>query len=103
NPNNQPIEQTVLTNATNSIGKPILILETGEHYENGFGSNDPWYTPPTQQSQNQFLLDLRSVVVALPNNLGMGVAYWDAAGVTLLIWRGGLVKRVILPDAFYGW
>src|SRR5208283_1625259 len=73
NPNNQPIEQTVLTNAANSIGKPILILETGEHYENGFGSNDPWYTPPTQQSQNQFLLDLRAVLAALPNNLGMGV------------------------------
>ncbi len=103
NPSNQPIEQDVLTNAANSIGKPILILETGEHYENGFGSNDPWYTPPTQLSQNQFLLDLRAVVVALPNNLGMGVAYWDAAGVNVPNSSGGFVSGDNLPDAFYSW
>ena len=103
NPSNQPIEQEVLTNAANSIGKPILILETGEHYENGFGSNDPWYTPPTQQSQNQFLLDLRGVVAALPNNLGMGVAYWDATGVNVPNSSGGFVSGDNLPDAFYSW
>jgi len=103
NPSSQPIEQEVLTNAANSIGKPILILETGEHYENGFGSNDPWYTPPTEQSQNQFLLDLRGVVAALPNNLGMGVAYWDAAGVNVPNSSGGFVNGDNLPDAIYGW
>jgi arabinogalactan endo-1,4-beta-galactosidase len=103
NPNNQPIEQDVLTNAANSIGKPILILETGEHYENGFGSNDPWYTPPTQQSQNQFLLDLRGVMAALPNHLGMGIAYWDATGVNVPSLSGGFVNGNNLPDAIYGW
>jgi len=103
NPNNQPVEQDVLVNAATSIGKPILILETGEHYENGFGSNDPWYTPPSPQLQNQFLLDLRTVVTALPNNLAMGVAYWDAAGVNVPNLSGGFVNSDNLPDAFYGW
>ncbi len=103
NPNNQPVEQDVLINAANSIGKPILILETGEHYENGFDSNDPWYYPPTTQTQNQFLLDLRTVVTALPNNLAMGVAYWDAVGVNVPNSSGGFVNSDNLPDAFYGW
>ncbi len=103
NPSNQPIEQNVLNTAATSIGKPILILETGEHYENGFGSNDPWYTPPTQQSQNQFLLDLRSVVTAIPNHLGMGIAYWDATGVNVPSLSGGFVNGDNLPDAIYGW
>ena len=103
NPDSQPVEQTVLVNAANSIGKPILILETGEHCENGFGSNDPWYSPPTQQSQNQFLLDLRTVVTSLPNNLAMGIAYWDAEGVNVPNSSGGFVNSDNLPDAFYGW
>lgn len=103
NPNNQPVEQDVLINAANSIGKPILILETGEHYENGFGSNDPWYYPPSQQMQNQFLLDLRTVVTALPNNLAMGIAYWDAAGVNIPNSSGGFINGDNLPDAVYGW
>ncbi len=103
NPSSQPIEQEVLTNAANSIGKPILILETGEHYENGFDSNDPWYTPPTQQTQNQFLLDLRGVVAGLPNNLGMGVAYWDATGVNVPNSSGATVNGDNLPDAIYVW
>lgn len=103
NPNNQPVEQDVLVNAANSIGKPILILETGEHYENGFGSNDPWYYPPSTQAQNQFLLDLRTVVTALPNSLAMGVAYWDAVGVNVPNSSGGFVNGDNLPDAFYGW
>src|SRR5258708_9995397 len=46
NPNSQPVEQVVLTNAANTIGKPIFIIEAGEHYENGFQANDPWYSPP---------------------------------------------------------
>lgn len=103
NPNNKPVEQVVLANAANTIGKPILILETGEHYENGFGSNDPWYTPPTPQSQNQFLLDLRGVVTALPNHLAMGVAYWDAAGVNVPNLSGGFINGDNQADAIYAW
>ncbi|MGB7846422.1 MAG: hypothetical protein WBL63_12465 [Candidatus Acidiferrum sp.] len=64
NPGGKPIEENPLIAAANNIGKPILILETGEHYENGFQSNDPWYTPTSTQLQNQFLLDLRTVVTA---------------------------------------
>ena len=83
NPNGKPIEQQVLTNAANSIAKPIFIIETGEHYENGFDANDPWYTPPSQALQRQFLLDLQAVEKGLPNHLGMGIEYWDPAGVTI--------------------
>src|SRR5450755_312189 len=36
NSTNQPIEQNVLTTAATTIVKPIFIIETGEHYENGF-------------------------------------------------------------------
>jgi len=106
NPAKQPVEQTVLTNAANTIGKPILILETGEHYENGFGSNDPWYNPPSQTSQSQFLSDLRGVLQGssgLPNNLGMGLAYWDPAGVNIPKPGGGFFNGDNQADAIYIW
>ena len=83
NPGAKPVEQQVLTNAANNIGKPIFILETGEHYENGFDANDPWYAPPSPSLQRQFLLDLQSVEKGLPNYLGMGIEYWDPAGVNI--------------------
>jgi arabinogalactan endo-1,4-beta-galactosidase len=82
NPSNQPVEETTLVNAANAIGKPIFIIETAEHYENGFDSNDPWY-PPTRAGQRQFLIDLDSVLKNLPNHLGMGLEYWDPAGVNI--------------------
>jgi len=103
NPGNKPIEQEVLINAANNIGKPIFIVESGEHYENGFDSNDPWYAPPTPALQRQFLLDLESVEKGLPNNLGMGVAYWDPAGVNIPNSSGGFVNGDNLPDATYIW
>ena len=82
NPNNKPIEQTALTNAANSIAKPIFLIEIGEHYENGFDANDPWYAP-TLVGQRQFVLDLQSVLKGLPNNLAMGFEYWDAEGTNI--------------------
>src|SRR5882757_5762491 len=104
NPGNQPIEQNVLTAAANAIGKPIFIIEAGEHYENGFLSNDPWYTPPSPALQAQFLRDLRSVQEALPNNLGLGIAYWDPAGVNIPRPGGGLFNGgTNLADAIYIW
>jgi arabinogalactan endo-1,4-beta-galactosidase len=104
NPSNQPVEQDVVVTAANSIGKPIFIIEAGEHYENGFDSNDPWYSPPTTATQAQFLTDLQTVLEALPNNLGMGVAYWDPAGVNLPRVNGGYFNGgTNLPDAIYVW
>ncbi|MGC1521241.1 MAG: glycosyl hydrolase 53 family protein [Steroidobacteraceae bacterium] len=87
NPFNKPVEQDVLLNAANQLGKPIFIIETGEHYENGFNANDPWY-PPSVANQRQFLLDLQGVVKGVPNQLGMGVEYWDPAGVNILAFGG---------------
>ncbi len=104
NPNNQPVEQNVLTTAATSIGKPIFTIEAGEHYENGFQSNDPWYAPPSPANQAQFLLDLLAVQKALPNNLGMGLAYWDPAGVNIPRLSGGLFNGgTNQPDAIYIW
>jgi arabinogalactan endo-1,4-beta-galactosidase len=101
NPGNKPVEQDVLTTAANNIGKPIFIIETAEHYENGFQANDPWYSPPTETSQTQFLLDLQGVQQGLPNNLGMGIAYWDPAGVNIPNLSGGFFNGDNLPDAIF--
>jgi arabinogalactan endo-1,4-beta-galactosidase len=103
NPKGQPVEQQVLIDAANNMGKPIFIIETGEHYENGFDANDPWYAPPTEALQRQFLLDLQSVVDALPNNLGMGMEYWDPAGVNIPNGGGGFINGDNLQNAIYVW
>lgn len=103
NPGNKPVEQDVLVSAANNLGKPIFIIETAEHYENGFQSNDPWYAPPSIPLQRQFLLDLQGVEKNLPNNLGMGMAYWDPAGVNIPLLTGGFLNGDNLPDAIYIW
>jgi arabinogalactan endo-1,4-beta-galactosidase len=103
NPGGKPIEQEALVNAANNIAKPIFIVETGEHYENGFDANDPWYAPPTQTLQRQFLLDLQSVQKSLPNNLGLGIEYWDPAGVNIPGASGGFINGNNLPNAIYTW
>jgi arabinogalactan endo-1,4-beta-galactosidase len=104
NPNHQPVEQDVLVAAATNIGKPIFIIETGEHYENGFDTDDLWYGPPSPTLQAQFLLDLQRVQKALPHNLGMGFEYWNAAGVNLPRLGGGWFNGgTDLPDAIYVW
>jgi arabinogalactan endo-1,4-beta-galactosidase len=103
NPGGKPIEQEVLVNAANNIGKPIFIVETGEHYENGFNANDPWYAPPTQALQRQFLLDLQSVQKNLPNHLGLGMEYWDPAGVNIPGTSGGFINGDNQANAIYTW
>jgi arabinogalactan endo-1,4-beta-galactosidase len=103
NPGNEPVEQDVLVTASNNIGKPIFIIETGEHYENGYQSNDPWYAPPSIAEQQQFLLDLQAVQEGLPNNLGMGVEYWDPAGVNIPSLSGGFINGDNLANAIFVW
>jgi len=103
NPENQPVEQDVLVAASNNIGKPIFIIETGEHYENGYQSNDPWYSPPSIAEQQQFLLDLQSVQEGLPNNLGMGIEYWDPAGVNIPSSSGGFINGDNQANAIFIW
>jgi hypothetical protein len=44
------------------------------------------------------------VLQGLPNNLGMGVAYWDPAGVNIPRLNGGYFNGgADLPDAIYVW
>jgi hypothetical protein len=93
----------VLVNAVNNLGKPVFIIEAGEHYESGFDGNDPWYAPPSRALQRQFLLDLQAVQQGLPNHLGMGIAYWDPAGVNIPGGSGGFLNGDNLPNAIYTW
>ena len=102
NPNNQPVEQSVLNAAATSIGKPIFLIEVGEHYESGFDSNDPWY-PATVAGQRQFLIDVGGVLKTLPNNLGMGLDYWDAEGVNTSKPGGGFTNGDGSTDGTYVW
>jgi arabinogalactan endo-1,4-beta-galactosidase len=103
NPGNKPVEADVLINAANNLAKPIFIIEAGEHYENGFDANDPWYSPPTMALQRQFLIDLDGVVKSLPSNLGMGIEYWDATGVNVPTASGSYVNGDNKSDAIYVW
>jgi len=103
NPGNKSVEQDVLINAANNLGKPIFIIEAGEHYESGFDANDPWYSPPTKSAQRQFLIDLDGVVHSLPSNLGMGIEYWDATGVNVPTSSGSYVNGDNKADAIYVW
>ena len=96
------MEQDVLNAAATNLGKPIFIIEAGEHYENGFQSNDPWYAP-TKTEQRQFLIDLEGVVKSAPNNLGMGIEYWDATGVNVPTNSGSYVNGDNKADAIYVW
>jgi len=102
NPGDKPVEETALIDAANSFGKPIFLIETGEHYENGFDANDPWY-PATVDGQRQFLIDLNSVVKALPDNLGMGIEYWDPEGVNIPKSGGGFTNGDGQPNAVFTW
>jgi arabinogalactan endo-1,4-beta-galactosidase len=102
NASDQPIEQSVLNAAATAIGKPIFIIETGEHYENGFDSNDPWY-PPSEANQRQFLIDLDSVLREVPSNLAMGMEYWDPEGVNIPNPSGGFLNGDNQPNAIYAW
>ena len=103
NPSQQPVEQDVLVAAATGIAKPIFIIEAGEHYENGFDSNDPWYAPSSQSLQRQFLIDLQNVQKGLPNNLGMGIEYWDPEGVNVPNSTGGFLNGDGQPNAIYTW
>jgi len=105
NPNNQPVEADTLLQAAQTIGKPIYIIETGEHYELGFESLDPWYAP-TRAAQRQFLLDLEGVVQSLPDNLAMGIEYWAPNDVEMPDGGGPystFQKDYTTPNALFEW
>jgi len=105
NPSNQPVEADTLLQAAQALGKPIYIIETGEHYENGFLSLDPWYAP-TRAAQRQFLLDLEGVVHSLPGNVAMGIEYWAPNDVEMPDGGGPFStfqKDFTTPNAIFAW
>lgn len=105
NPQNKPVEAAQLLAAAQSLHKPIYVLETAEHYENGFESLDPWYQPTVPQ-QRQFLLDLESVLDSLPNNVAMGMEYWAPNDVEMPDGGGPystFQKDYTTPNAIFAW
>jgi hypothetical protein len=48
-------------------------------------------------------MDLVGVQEGLPSNLGMGVEYWNPAGVNIPSLSGGFINGDNLPDAIYTW
>jgi arabinogalactan endo-1,4-beta-galactosidase len=81
-PTSSEPEQTNLANGVASVGKPILLIETAEHYETGFDPNDCFY-PSTRAGQRQFALDIQSTMKSLGSNLGAGMTWWDANGTNV--------------------
>ena len=64
----------------------------------------PGTARPASLLQAQFLTDLQTVQQGLPNNLGMGVEYWDPEGVNIPRLSGGWFNGgTNLPDAIYVW
>lgn len=87
----------------NGIGVVERCGAAGGRDENGFQANDPWYSPPSTALQRQFLIDLQNVEKGLPNNLGTGIGYWNAAGVNIPKPSGGFFNGGNQPDAIYIW
>jgi hypothetical protein len=78
----------------------ILLLEIGEHYENGFLANDCFYSLPTRASQRQFVLDIESAVKELPGNLASGLEGWDATGTIVALANGTYANTYQPPVQF---
>jgi len=98
-------EDEELSSAVSQIGKPILLLEIGEHYENGFLANDCFYSPPTRASQRQFVLDIESTVKSMPGNLAAGLEWWDATGTIVPLANGNYANtyQANFVDQLYTW
>ena len=81
-PTSSEPEQTNLANGVTAVGKPILLIEIGEHYETGFDPNDCFYAN-SRAGQRQFALDIQSTMKSLGSNLGAGMTWWDATGTNV--------------------
>ena len=81
-PTSSEPEQKNLTDGITAVGKPILLIEIGEHYETGFDPNDCFY-PNSRAGQRQFALDIQSTMKSLGSNLGAGMTWWDATGTNV--------------------
>ena len=79
-------QQDKIAEYVNAYSKPVFIIETSEHSEGGgaeSSSTDNWYTPYTTATQRQFVIDLETMLKAVPNNYGLGFMWWDATGVNI--------------------
>jgi arabinogalactan endo-1,4-beta-galactosidase len=81
-PTSSEPEQTNLANGVTAVGKPILLIEVGEHYETGFDPTDCFYAN-SRAGQRQFALDVQSTMKSLGSNLGAGMTWWDATGTNV--------------------
>jgi len=80
-----------LTDLANRYGKEIVVVETaypwtlnfGDNFNNIVGSNSQLLSgyPASQNGQRWFVRDVLNIVRNLPNNLGRGIFYWEAAWI----------------------
>lgn len=71
-------------------GKKLMILEANYPWTNSSVGTDQW--PETPTGQQQFLTELRDVLLAVPNNAGAGIVWWYPEAVQVPgynIYNGG--------------
>ena len=86
-----------------NIGKPIFIIETGEHYENGFEPTIPGTLHQLRRCSVNFCWICRACKRACRITWVWASTYWDPAGVNIPNLSGGFINGDNLPDAIYIW
>jgi arabinogalactan endo-1,4-beta-galactosidase len=84
------VEQN-LNNTVAEFGKPVVLVETGFPFRNPQSDEQNLGFPVTQAGQQQFLQALVDTVLAVPNEMGLGVFWWYAEArqtPNLNIWEG---------------
>lgn len=81
--------QANLNDMVSRYGKPVMVVETaygfttdnGDSLGNNFGTSEETAGgyPVTAAGQLAFLTDLRSVIAAVPDEMGLGFVYWEPA------------------------
>ena len=88
--------QQTLNNTVATYGKPVAIVETGFASRcPGCEPNYPWEV--SEAGQQEFLQDVVDAVLAVPNDMGLGVFWWFAEAT-----KKGVSGLSLWQDARYG-
>jgi arabinogalactan endo-1,4-beta-galactosidase len=85
--------QQTLNNTATTYGKPVALLETGFAWRDCQSSCEPNYPwELSKAGQQKFLHDVINAVLAVPNEMGLGVFWWYAEATPvsgIQIWQDG--------------
>ena len=59
--------------------KEIILVETAYNYQTAEYKDKKAPFPETPEGQRQFLEDVNNIVLQIPNNLGVGIFWWEPA------------------------